>query len=552
MHYPYKEPIVISKVKKISPNKISVIGLYIILIAIVLFGFFSTKRYGMPWDEETETKILRQNIYEYVSLFVTDDSPILDHYHSMDVGTVRIWDDWNKDHGMSPYYIIGGLLELDALSNHGRMLLIHYVTYLYFIGGAIALLFLLKNLFDNKTKLVAPLTTLIYVLTPRLFAESHYNNKDVVLLSLFFIILYFGWKVVETDKIRYAIPFAIATAFATNVKIIGPYPFLLVGLLYIITKISDKALNKKAFLLMIGTTIGAFLTYVLITPAIWHHPFEFVYYILYNAVQFTSWDSPMLYNGQILKYSVTGVPKTYLLSMICLTVPAFILILLVLSVILIATGLFRKKEALEKKNQLFILFSVAGWLIPIFFSLVKSIIVYNAWRHYYFIYSFIMITLAYGIYRLISWNKFMKIFLALGICSLLAITIQGYPYQNTFYNVFAGKDVEHTYELDYWNLSLFDALNYVAEDSNGNTTVSAYESATYLCMSRTIPVLKHSENLHPVLPTECDQAEYILTNSTYCQIWPYELDPTKVLPKYELIKTIKAYGNNLVYIYKRK
>jgi hypothetical protein len=39
--------------------------------------------------------------------------------------------------------------------------------------------------------------------------------------------------------------------------------------------------------------------------------------------------------------------------------------------------------------------------------------------------------------------------------------IKHHPYQNVYFNLFAGKNVSHRFDMDYWGLSYREALEYL-------------------------------------------------------------------------------------------
>ena len=82
------------------------------------------------------------------------------------------------------------------------------------------------------------------ILSPRIFADSFYNNKDLIFLSLFIISIYFTVNFI--NQITYANSFfaALTCAFATDVRIIGIIAPLIILLFFFL----EAAGNKRFFI----------------------------------------------------------------------------------------------------------------------------------------------------------------------------------------------------------------------------------------------------------------------------------------------------------------
>ena len=116
----------------------------------------------------------------------------------------------------------------------------------------------------------------------------------------------------------------------------------------------------------------------------------------------------------------------------------------------------------------------------IFISLLLSIIfnstLYGGWRHFYFIYPFIIILAISEIRFLFLYFKNFKIFLfsLLFACILFQIKwmFVNHPHQNVYFNFIGGNNPHLRYEIDYWGLSNKYALETIISSKKESETIS--------------------------------------------------------------------------------
>ena len=106
----------------------------------------------------------------------------------------------------------------------------HAYTYALFFLGVIYMYRLLWELFrDRRTALLG---TLMLFLTPRIFADGLYNNKDSVLMSLIIVMLFYGIRFLERKDFKNACLLGICAGFCGNLKISGIYVLEMIGGFY--------------------------------------------------------------------------------------------------------------------------------------------------------------------------------------------------------------------------------------------------------------------------------------------------------------------------------
>ena len=95
----------------------------------------------------------------------------------------------------------------------------HYFNHLIFLISNFYFFLLVKERFNNW--IYGILGGLFLFLSPRIFAESFYNHKDILFLSLFTINLYYGIHFLKLPSLKNSILFSFITALAIDIRIMG-------------------------------------------------------------------------------------------------------------------------------------------------------------------------------------------------------------------------------------------------------------------------------------------------------------------------------------------
>ena len=130
-----------------------------------------------------------------------------------------------------------------------------------------------------------------------------------------------------------------------------------------------------------------------------------------------------------------------------------------------------------------------------------------------------------------------------------------YPQEHSYYNFLAGENVESRFELDYWNMSMKQAIEVVIDDLDDNEirTVTSINTQTLSGIQlnyQVIPSMKR-KGIELITDTEgWSEADYIIINTTYAIMCVPE-DYIKVKEKYILVDSISSYGNVICEVYKK-
>lgn len=123
-----------------------------------------------------------------------------------------------------------------------------------------------------------------------------------------------------------------------------------------------------------------------------------------------------------------------------------------------------------------------------------------------------------------------------------------HPYEFSYFNIFAGTQADERYETDYWAVSSTDALRIVLDDAGDVDTISVSyldsESGARIKWGELMLTPEEQEKINIVDETEA--AKYIVENVGYQTM----SNKFNIPDGYYLIKSIDAYGNKLVNIYR--
>lgn len=528
----------------------------IFLGILFLVGVLTILPYGFYLDQGTEQRIMFANIKEYMIQFGLEGASLVQEMTDADVLEISI--DEDRDHGMAVYYPAFPIWYLKQYSPYLGSLCWHIYTFVLVFWGMCSLFFLGKVLFESEK--LAGFMVLLFFLTPRMFAESHYNNKDVVLLSLLFSMMYYGYRLMRKTTWGNVCLLSFTGALATNLKVVGAFMFGVIGLYCLGYLIAHKSFNKKVIGKAMACVVLWFVLYIFMSPAAWNDIMGYFDYLISYALNYVLWHDYILFDGRMIHKDYTGIPKKYLPVMILLTVPVGILLLAVIGGLVAVIIMISKKKLWDREG--YICMGLLIGAVPLLFAVSQATPVYNGWRHFYFVYMSIVLGAGYGAYFLWQlagrYKKEKQVgVVGLGYLLLLALGIViNYPQEHSFYNVLAGKDVVNNFELDYWDMCVKQAMEAVCDQVAEGEKVSV--GATNL------PTMWGLQGNHDLLQgddrqklaviedvTEWREAEYVIVNTTYALMYSREAYD-EIKQNYGLVEDFTSYGNVICEVYRKQ
>jgi hypothetical protein len=492
----------------------------ILFFGIYLFiGLLIYRDYGISWDEPPQRTIGVLNVQYILGL----NQDLLGYF--------------DRFYGPVFEIFLSGMERLVRPAiTRDVYLLRHLLTFLTFYLGCIFFYFLSKNFI--KKRWMALLCSAALILSPRIFEHSFYNSKDIPSLVAFIIGFTLLFWYIDLRRSWLLIFLALVSAVAITIRLSG----LLIPCLTLIAIFLEyfqptrKIATISAKLLVFSAAVV--LLIILFWPILWSNPpGNFIGAL--QAMSKFSWPANVLFMGQ--RYFANEIPPWYLIVWITITTPVLYLLLFGVGLIL---G-FAETTPLKKA------FISTWFFFPLILVIVLKSVVYDSWRHLYFIYPALLLLAFYGLQGLLirlnrrfgQQNAYAVVLLltvAVSFTSTTLFMIRNHPYQQLYFNFLVGNhlgDVAGRYDTDYWGLAYREGLEYISQIDSDPQIPYAFETrpGSY---NFVLPEAD-AKRLQPV--TDRSQAKYYLTQFRWETTAPYDQeifsvrrDGLKILSVYKI------------------
>lgn len=426
-----------------------------------------------------------------------------------------------------------------------QFLLKHYMNFIVFF---IATIFFYRILLMRfKLPGLALIGTCYLILSPRIFANSFYNNKDLVFLSFFIIASFYAIKFIQKQTFKNAIFFAIFSALAIDVRVLGiaiPFTVLSINLLKnLYHKEFKKNLNVN--ILSIIFTICAVIIF---WPYLWSAPVKNFLFAFNGMANFEIETFNLFFEKYI---NAKNVKWDFIPLWIFITTPPLYLVSFLLGLIVFIKNSIRSNEYRDNKFyvDLFFLLTFFGPLIAV---IIFNSTLYNGWRQLYFIYPSMIFISLLTLNYINTFNniKFIKIIYLSIIIYLFTITIwmtKNHPYQYVYFNNLINKtELNKKFDLDYWGLSYKQNFEFLLKNEN-EKEFNIYNLSHNKLFYPLFSLNEKNRNKFNVVSNLAD-AKYIFTNFYMDRDLIDKFD----LSNYYILNEIIVDGYSVNRIYKKK
>jgi hypothetical protein len=441
----------------------------------ILFIFFSLffviglniyTDYGLSWDEGMQWKDNGTVVYNYV-------------FNKSEATKKALLEGNEKYHGPAfelTLVIIEKVLHLE--DPKAVYLMRHLVNFLVFFISTI-FFYLLCNLYFKDWKF-SLLGCLFLILSPRIFADAFYNSKDLILLSFFIIGMYTLLIYYQKQTFKWAILHALICGFTIDIRILGvilplvTFGFAGIDLLFYLLNKNKPKTNFKNFIVFLIFLI--FFT-ILFWPVLWEGP---ILHFVNAFIEMSNyqWKNLVLYLGEFV--GSDKLPWHYLPVWIFITTPCFYSALFIMGLFFILKIIIQNPFDFILTQQKHLL-AIVCFFVPIIMVIILKSVVYDAWRHVFFIYPAFLLIALFGLHSLYElfkkWKVIFSIITVTLLMQILYIMINMHPYQYVYFNFLAGKNlakVKNNFELDYYGVSSKQALEYlITNNSSVNLNVES-------------------------------------------------------------------------------
>ncbi len=478
--------------------------------AFLIIGLFIFKDYGIPWDENACRVDMGIVNFDYI---------FNGNYKALIEGNA-------KYHGPSFEMLLLAIERIFNISDTRNIFLMrHLVNFLLF---ATAVLFFYRLCLKHfKNKWIPFLGPVLLVLSPRIFADSFYNSKDLAFLSMVIISLFTTTIFIEKKNYKSAFINALITAFMVDIRIMGIIIPMFTGLILLIDFIKNSDQRKGLLKLTLFYLVLLVGFIILFWPVLWRNPIE-QFILAFKENSKFPWEGYVLFMGK--EYPSLQLPFHYLPFWILISTPILYVLLFLASLYFLVKNVIQKtKVQIAEWLHLFVFF------LPILSVILLHSVVYDGWRHLYFIYpSFIFITLISvdNLLKKVKETKFDILFKTgiMAYCLFVLLTmVRLHPFENLYFNFIAGnslKEIRDRYEMDYWGLSYKQALEHILKnDTASHITLCYTEPAPGLDNTK---IFSEKEKARIFYTPAVELADYALTAYRYVR------GPYKCLADYDI------------------
>jgi hypothetical protein len=449
---------------------------------VLAVGLVNHRDYGISWDEpisRTNGLVTLKHLARVIAPAWVEHDAVLAELPALE-------DYRDRDYGVA-FELPVAMLErgLGLEDSREIFFLRHLLTFLVCSTALIAVFRMAERRFADFR--VALLGAAFLSLSPRLFAESFYNDKDAVFMALFAVAMNASLGFALAPGVKTAVFAALATALAIDVRIMG-----VVLLPMTLGVVLLRGAQRKIAPRLAARSTGLYLTLTVVAviacwPYLWPAPLGRFLEAWASMSKFR-WDGAVLYFGKV--YPASKLPWHYTLGWIAVTTPLLYLLSFFFGAsVTLWRGISNVRSLSFSDAELEDLFYLGLFAGPILVTIVLRSVLYDGWRQTYFVYpAFLLLSLkgwvllARGLRR---WRG-RRGDLALGLATVASlVSVAGWmrrahPFESVYFNALVGGPRAQRFDVDYWGVGNRRALEFLAAHDPGAELVLWQASSTAL------------------------------------------------------------------------
>ena len=428
--------------------------------------------YGVSWDEFRQREIG----LETISYVLGQDDELMGNNPRRD---------HLKFYGTAfelPLLIVERVL---GLQDDTRAILLsrHILTHLFFIASGFFCYLLTRRLFGSTA--IALFAMLLFLLHPRLYAESFVNTKDLPLAAMFMVALFLTHRAFSRDTVGAFLLCGLAVGILINIRILGVVLFAAVPAVRALDLLFDAGGGgrKHAFITGGVFALAAMFALYATLPYLWANPIERTVEMFVTLSQHPI-AFPILFQGELIMGN--DLPPHYIPTWVAITTPPVALLLGVAGIIApIRRGWASPRDILRHGNLKFGFLLIGCLIMTLIAVVVVTPTMRSGWRVMYFLYAPFCVLAAFGLHCLASVSGRTVVravaytLVGVGILIVVLQMVRIHPYQQAYFNFLVDRETPgllgDQYPLEYWGTSYLDGLRYLTEtypDSHINVSGS--------------------------------------------------------------------------------
>ena len=452
----------------------------IFFFGLLLIGIGTFRDYGVSADEMTQRSIGLTSLAYLANLF--NIGFLLDGAAPLADPASVFLSQRDRDYGVAFELPAEFLIKVFNLSEPNAYFFRHLLTFLIFYLAVYFFYKLVKSRYQDWR--IGLIGAAFLVLSPRIFGDSFFNDKDLVFMSAFAIGIYTLVRFVLKPGVMTGLWHALACAIAIDLRLMAvilPAATLVTLLALVIRKdltIARCITSIAGYLILTAILVLTFW------PWLWLDPLGNFATAFANMARFRH-EVDMYFLGDII--NAGKLPWYYIPIWIGVTTPILYLVLFIagtgatvrtLLTNLLGKNVRKAKTLWANDEQLQDLLFLGLFLAPLLAVIVLHSVLYNGWRQMYFIYPAFVLVAIRGLVALWSLTKtkqFARRLLIVIVAGCMGYTsywmVRWHPYQYLYFNVFAGQFAKK-FDVDYWAVAYRPLLEkIVGQDKQGRFSI---------------------------------------------------------------------------------
>ena len=418
-------------------------------------GIATLDDYGVSSDGPAQRRIAEQN-----AAYIMGDGDALPQNH-------------NRLYGIAfelPLLLAERILGLT--DSRDIYLTRHLLTHLFFIAGGFFCGLLAWRMFGRRR--LALLAMLLFLLHPRLYANSFINTKDIPFAVLFVIALYLTHRAFRRDTLGAFALLGVVLGLAVNVR---PFALLLLPAVLALRGLDWRLAAGGDARRRILLTVGVFAAATLLTlyasqPYYWENPLRFFEGFVELSRHPNMVDN--LFQGRNVPSD--AVPADFIPVWFVITAPPAALLLGGAGMAAIVWRGWQSPGRVWRNGELrFLFLLLACFTLPIAAVIVLETYTYHGWRHLYFLWGPFCLLAAAALQRRPRPGRGLTLTLRMAGYALAAAGLGGaayaivslHPHQHIYFNSLVNRappeELRQRYDMDYWQTSQWQGMKYLLE-----------------------------------------------------------------------------------------
>ena len=525
-------------------------------LLILFSGLFSVKDYGVSSDESDQ----RHSGFVELNYIGEKIAPSILNRYKGDRIYIDLSDEKYQDR-FSGHLLntVSAFFEVIFKIEDRRNVFIfkHHIYFLLFFFSLISFYKICQIRFEKWY--ISILGVLIIFLSPRIFANSFYDPKDIPFFSMLIFSVHFGLLFFKNRNFKYLIYFSIFNALViSGIRIFGIISPILILSSTILYTFIVKENFKKNILLISSCLFLSIIFSIILKPFLWSNPLtNFLDSFKYLGEFGELWNIPNLFFGEIIL--ARDVPWYFSIVWISITTPIFYLVLFLIGFSFYLVNSLRYfKNNFSNKTFYYdsIFFSLL--IIPIAGSIILRESSFNSWRHLYFIYPYFVIFSLIGFENILNYLKinsiknYFYIFFIMILFFNFTWIVKNHPYQYAYFNILADKkNLNREFDIDYHGLSYKQNLEFIIDNDDRDKISIVNNSINKPQLFKYSLNKKDRERF--IIDQNITKPDYIITNFFLDKMKKYKKISSEIIEnEYVLFNEIKVDGNVINALYKKK